>query len=65
MGGGLVLNSDLHTGEHGAAAEIGHIPGFGDRLWTGSTRTEDGRVTVIAAINGRADSSSVRGYSVG
>lgn len=32
VGGGLVLNSVLHTGEHGAAAEIGHIPGFGNRL---------------------------------
>lgn len=34
VGGGLVLNSTLHTGEHGAAAEIGHIPGFGDLLCT-------------------------------
>lgn len=34
VGGGLVLNSVLHTGEHGAAAEIGHIPGFGKRLCT-------------------------------
>ncbi|WP_186760641.1 MULTISPECIES: ROK family protein [Arthrobacter] len=34
VGGGLVLNSVLHAGEHGAAAEIGHIPGFGDRLCT-------------------------------
>jgi glucokinase len=34
VGGGLVLNSILHTGEHGAAAEIGHIPGFGKRLCT-------------------------------
>lgn len=34
VGGGLVLNSSLHTGEHGAAAEIGHIPGFGDLLCT-------------------------------
>lgn len=34
VGGGLVLNSVLHTGENGAAAEIGHIPGFGKRLCT-------------------------------
>ncbi|WP_341392941.1 ROK family protein [Arthrobacter sp. G119Y2] len=34
VGGGLVLDSALHTGETGAAAEIGHIPGFGDRLCT-------------------------------
>lgn len=34
VGGGLVLDSGLHTGETGAAAEIGHIPGFGDRLCT-------------------------------
>lgn len=34
VGGGLVLNSLLHTGEHGAAAEIGHIPGFGKRHCT-------------------------------
>lgn len=34
VGGGLVLDSALHTGETGAAAEIGHIPGFGERLCT-------------------------------
>lgn len=34
VGGGLVLDSTLHTGETGAAAEIGHIPGFGHRLCT-------------------------------
>lgn len=34
VGGGLVLDSSLHLGETGAAAEIGHIPGFGDRLCT-------------------------------
>lgn len=34
VGGGLVLGGRLFTGEHGAAAEIGHIPGFGERLCT-------------------------------
>lgn len=34
VGGGLVLNSRLHNGENGAAAEIGHIPGFGKRHCT-------------------------------
>ncbi len=26
VGGGLILNGKIHTGAHGAAAEIGHIP---------------------------------------
>ncbi|GAA1497436.1 ROK family protein [Paeniglutamicibacter kerguelensis] len=46
VGGGLVLNSDLHTGENGAAAEIGHIPGFGDRLCTCGRK---GHLETIAA----------------
>lgn len=37
--------------------------GFGNRLWTGSTRSDDGRVTIIAAPNGRADTTSVRGIA--
>ncbi|GAA5225661.1 ROK family protein [Paeniglutamicibacter antarcticus] len=52
VGGGLVLNSVLHTGEHGAAAEIGHVPGFGKRLCT-CGRT--GHLETIAA--GRSISS--------
>lgn len=30
VGGALWLHGDLHHGQHGAAGEIGHIPGFGD-----------------------------------
>jgi glucokinase len=31
VGGALVLAGELYTGPHGAAGEIGHMPGFGDR----------------------------------
>lgn len=31
VGGALLLDGALVVGEHGAAGEIGHIPGFGDR----------------------------------
>ncbi|NDL58537.1 ROK family protein [Phytoactinopolyspora sp. XMNu-373] len=34
VGGALVLGGELHTGPHGAAGEIGHVPGFGDRPCT-------------------------------
>ncbi|MFI6657968.1 ROK family protein [Streptomyces sp. NPDC050523] len=30
VGGALWLNGDLHDGPHGAAGEIGHVPGFGE-----------------------------------
>lgn len=46
VGGGMVLNSTLHTGENGAAAEIGHIPGFGKRLCTCG---RNGHLETIAA----------------
>lgn len=52
VGGGLVLDSRLHVGEHGAAAEIGHIPGFGERLCTCG---RNGHLETIAA--GRSISS--------
>ncbi len=35
--------------------------GFGNRLWTGTTNSGDGTVTVIGAKNGRIDSVVVRG----
>lgn len=31
VGGALVLGGALYTGPNGAAGEIGHVPGFGDR----------------------------------
>jgi glucokinase len=34
VGGALVIGGRLHTGPHGAAGEIGHVPGFGDRRCT-------------------------------
>jgi hypothetical protein len=35
--------------------------GFGNRLWTGTTTSSDGTVTVLGARNGRIDSVVVRG----
>lgn len=37
--------------------------GFGRRLWTGTMRSEDGRVNVLAARNGVLDAVSVRGVA--
>lgn len=44
--------------------EKGSVNGdFGWRLWQGQTRTEDGRITVLSAPNGRLDTVSVRGLA--
>lgn len=32
VGGALWMDGDLMTGAHGAAGEIGHLPGFGERV---------------------------------
>ncbi|MBY0311398.1 MAG: hypothetical protein K2W85_04965 [Phycisphaerales bacterium] len=37
--------------------------GFGRRLWTGTMRSEDGRITVLSARNGVIDAVSVRGIA--
>ncbi|PSL02207.1 glucokinase [Haloactinopolyspora alba] len=34
VGGALAIDGDLHRGRHGAAGEIGHVPGFGDEPCT-------------------------------
>ncbi len=37
--------------------------GFGRRLWTGSTRSEDGQISILTARNGVIDAVSVRGIA--
>jgi hypothetical protein len=37
--------------------------GLGNRLWTGSTNGADGRITILAAANGRSDGVPVRGIA--
>jgi predicted NBD/HSP70 family sugar kinase len=52
VGGALVLGGTLFGGPHGAAGEIGHVPGFGD---TPCTCGQRGHLETVAGARGMAD----------
>ncbi|PYY35678.1 ROK family protein [Curtobacterium sp. MCPF17_046] len=52
VGGALVLGGTLFGGPHGAAGEIGHVPGFGDTVCTCGAR---GHLETVAGARGIAD----------
>lgn len=52
VGGALVLGGALFGGPHGAAGEIGHVPGFGD---TPCTCGQHGHLETVAGARGMAD----------
>ncbi len=52
VGGALVLGGRLFAGPHGAAGEIGHVPGFGDARCTCG---QVGHLETIAGARGIAD----------
>ncbi|PZE64345.1 ROK family protein [Curtobacterium sp. MCBD17_021] len=52
VGGALVLDGTLFGGPHGAAGEIGHVPGFGDTVCTCGGR---GHLETVAGARGMAD----------
>jgi glucokinase len=49
VGGALYLDGELYDGPHGAAGEIGHVPGFGDAPCTCG---QSGHLETIAAAKG-------------
>jgi predicted NBD/HSP70 family sugar kinase len=52
VGGAFVLGGTLFGGPHGAAGEIGHVPGFGDTRCTCGQR---GHLETVAGARGMAD----------
>ncbi|PYY46118.1 ROK family protein [Curtobacterium sp. MCBD17_023] len=52
VGGALVLGGTLFGGPHGAAGEIGHVPGFGDTVCTCGAR---GHLETVAGARGITD----------
>jgi glucokinase len=57
VGGALVLGGTLFGGPHGAAGEIGHVPGFGDTLCTCGGH---GHLETVAGARGIADRHAER-----
>ncbi|ROS78015.1 glucokinase [Curtobacterium sp. PhB130] len=57
VGGAILLDGTLFAGPHGAAGEIGHVPGFGDALCTCG---QYGHLETIAAAPGIASRYAAR-----